>query len=356
MKILHSSDLHLSSKYPERLEALEKIILVSKKENVDLVVIAGDFFDSSREADKLRPSLRDRLSSLPFEVLVIPGNHDYKAYTSDLNFGNNIRVLLGEPFEEVEFKDLKIIAVPYANQDFNDLVFDLKRKINSDKINILLIHCSLDVPFLKEGGFGDEERQLYLPVNSKVLAEIGFDYILAGHFHSQFVENKISDSTVFVYSGSPVSITRKETGKRRVCIINTDLKDDKRVNSVALDTFYYDDLKFIFKPGTELKVLDELEKSLGTYDIPNVNLAVNLEGFISIPEKTINEKIKKIISKYKKHEGSIEIIENYRDARDVLSDPLYGTFKKKLDKKELSGEFKDKINDVVVFQFSQARF
>jgi len=356
MKILHSSDLHLSSKYSERLEALEKIILVAGKENVDLVLIAGDFFDSSREANKLRPSLREKLSSLPFKILVIPGNHDYGVYTSDLNFGNDIKILLKKPFEKVEFEDLKIVAVPYANQDFNDLVFDLKGEINKDKVNILLIHCSLDVPFLKESGFGDEERQLYLPVNSKVLAEIGFDYVLAGHFHSQYAENRISDKTVFIYSGSPVSITRKETGKRRVCIIDTSLKEAESIYSVELDTFYYDDLRFIFKSGREFETLTELEQKLGTYNIANVDLTVNLDGFISIPEKEISEKINKIMGRYRKYRNRIKLIENYRDVRDVLSDPLYIMFKNKLDEKDFSLELKSKIDEVAIFQLSQMRF
>ena len=356
MKVLHSSDLHLNSKYPERFEALEKIILAAEKENVDLVLIAGDFFDSSREANKLRPALREKLSSLPFKILVIPGNHDYSVYTSDLNFGNDIKILQKKPYEIVEIEGLKVIAVPYANQDFNDLVFDLKKEIDTDKVNILLIHCSLDVPFLNESGFGDEKRQLYLPVNSKVLAEIGFDYVLAGHFHSQYTESIISDKTVFIYSGSPVSITRKETGKRRACIIDTSLKGRERVYSIPLDTFYFDEVGLILKSGKEFETLDELEQRLGTYNMRNVNLTVNLEGFISISEKEINEKIKKIIGKYKEYKDSIRLVENYRDVRDVLNDPLYAMFKNKLDRKDFSQEFKDKINEVVTFQFSQSKF
>ena len=356
MKIIHSSDLHLNSKYPERLKALEEIILAAKRESVDLMLIAGDFFDSSREANKLRPVLRDSLSSLPFKILVIPGNHDYSIYTSDLNFGNDIKILLKRPFEKVELEDLKIIAIPYANQNFNDLVFDLKKEINTSKVNILLMHCSLDVPFLKESGFGDEEKQLYLPVNSKILAEIGFDYVLAGHFHSQLVESRISDKTIFVYSGSPVSITRKETGKRRLCMIDADSKEEKSICSIELDTFYYDYLRFIFKPGREFETLTELEQKLGTYNMRNVNLTVSLEGFISVSEREINGEIKKIIDKYKEYKDRVRLVENYRHVRDVLNDPLYVMFKSKLDKKDFTDEFKDRINEVVTLQFSQSKF
>jgi len=75
MKIIHTSDLHLNSKNPERVKALEAIISLGKSEDVDLVLVAGDLFDSNQEADRSRPALRDLLSSLPFKVLAIPGNH-----------------------------------------------------------------------------------------------------------------------------------------------------------------------------------------------------------------------------------------------------------------------------------------
>jgi len=52
----------------------------------------------------------------------------------------------------------------------------------------------------------------------------------------------------------------------------------------------------------------------------------------------------------------IKLIENYRDVRDVLSDPLYIMFKNKLDEKDFSLELKSKIDEVAIFQLSQMRF
>lgn len=356
MKIIHSSDLHLNLKYPERLDALNAIISLSKSENANLVLVAGDFFDSDREADKLRPSLRDLLSSLPFKILVIPGNHDYKAYRSDLNFGNDVRILLAKPYEIYQTDELKIVAVPYANQNFNDVVPSLEREIDCGRLNILLIHCSLDIPYLKEDEFGDEERQLYLPVSSRVLADIGFDFVFAGHFHSSSVKNKISDKTTFAYSGSPVSITRKEVGKRSVFILDTSLKKAEMLYFKTLGTFYYDEIKFTFSPEKEDEILGELEDKLGKLDLERLKLSITLDGFISMEENEIKEKLKKIIGKYKKYQNNINLYEWYRDVRGVISDPLYMMFKNKLDKKNFKLELKDMINQMVTLQFSQLKF
>ena len=222
MKIIHTSDIHLSSRKKERLEALEDILKKAGEKKADLVVISGDMFDSNEEADILRPQLRKMLSSLPYSIIAIPGNHDMEAFSSDMNFGDSIEVLNKLPFEKLEYNDVRIIAIPYANQVFNDLATDLKDSIDDSKINILMIHCSLDIPYLGEDEYGDEKRQAYLPVNSKVLADIGFNFVFAGHFHSRTIESRLSEKTLFFYSGSPVSISRKEKGRRTAVLLDTE--------------------------------------------------------------------------------------------------------------------------------------
>ena len=145
LKIIHSSDLHLNSKYPERLDALYSIIETSKKYDAGCLLFAGDFFDSKEDAEYYRSELRKTFSDLPFKVFLIPGNHDYGAYSGDLFFGDSIEVITEKPFKIIDFESLRIIAVPYYNQNFNEIIFEIKNKRAPDKINILLLHCSLDI-------------------------------------------------------------------------------------------------------------------------------------------------------------------------------------------------------------------
>ena len=122
MKIIQTSDLHLSSKKPERTKALENIISRAMEQKTDLVLISGDLFDSDEQADVMRPILRNMLSTLPFTIIAIPGNHDMGSYRSDLNFGNSIKIMTAKPFEITDYEDTRLISVPYSNQNFNDLV------------------------------------------------------------------------------------------------------------------------------------------------------------------------------------------------------------------------------------------
>ena len=354
MKIIQTSDLHLSSKKPERIKALENIISTAIEQKADLMLISGDLFDSDEQADTLRPVLRNMLSSLPFAIIAIPGNHDMGSYRSDLNFGNSIRIMTSKPFEITDHEDTRLISVPYSNQNFNDLVFDLKNKVDKSRINILMLHCTLDIPYLGEEEYGQEERQAYLPVNSRVLGDLGFDYIMSGHFHSRVVENHISEKTVFIYSGSPVSVTRKEQGMRRVTLLDTNKVKNKRLSFLELDSFFYDTIELNFYPGKEDEVLKELGDRLDSFKDKDVYLEVNFGGFISVSEKDLGKDINRIIDDSGLKRDRLGISEEYRDIKSVLEDPLYKAFRENLDNTgSYDQELKDRIDEMVIMQFSK---
>jgi DNA repair protein SbcD/Mre11 len=355
MKIVHTSDIHISSGKPGRIKALKNVISEAEKKGADLLLISGDLFDSNQDADILRPGLRDIFSSLPFRVMAIPGNHDMEAYGPDMNFGNSIEILAGQPFETVDFKDLTITGVPYANQDFNDLVPLLEKSIDTDKTNILMIHCSLDIPYIGEDEYGEEKRQMYLPVNSKILGNMGFDYILAGHFHSRVLESRISEKTIFIYSGSPVSITRKEKGKRRATFLDTEAAQSERLSFVEIGSFYYDKIEIDFNPGREKESITELEDRLKSYKGHEVEVEINLNGFISSGERNTSEKIQQIIGEIGEGKTRYSIKENYRDIKSVLEDPLYKAFKERLIKKDMDLDIKEKIENMLIMQFSRLK-
>jgi len=85
MRILHTSDWHIGKrlgKYErleEQAEVLDEIISLCDAENVELVLIAGDVFDTytpSAEAEELFYAKVKKLAGENRSVLVISGNHD----------------------------------------------------------------------------------------------------------------------------------------------------------------------------------------------------------------------------------------------------------------------------------------
>lgn len=86
MKILHTADWHLGkrldqvSRLPEQADVLQEIAQIADQEEVDVVVVAGDIFDtfnpSSDAMELLYSSLHQMAKGGQRLVLAIAGNHD----------------------------------------------------------------------------------------------------------------------------------------------------------------------------------------------------------------------------------------------------------------------------------------
>ena len=75
-RVLHTSDLHLSSLGDRAYHSLEALVNLAIKTRVDLVIIAGDLFDHNRVDDDLVSFVMEQLQRLPVYVAILPGNHD----------------------------------------------------------------------------------------------------------------------------------------------------------------------------------------------------------------------------------------------------------------------------------------
>lgn len=73
---MHTSDLHLESINDRDCPNLESTVDVAIKLGVDLVIIAGDFFDHNWVDDSLVSFVVEQLQRLSVPVLILPGNHD----------------------------------------------------------------------------------------------------------------------------------------------------------------------------------------------------------------------------------------------------------------------------------------
>ena len=88
MKILSFGDLHLDSafsgaKAPERAERREllrsvflNIMKLCTSKKCDLLLIAGDLFDTPEPAEETLRMVGKELSLLGIPVVISPGNHD----------------------------------------------------------------------------------------------------------------------------------------------------------------------------------------------------------------------------------------------------------------------------------------
>lgn len=341
-RICHTADVHLARDGPERREALEAVLDAAVEADADLVTIGGDCFDSEADAEALRGDLRSTFADLPFQVLAIPGNHDEAAYRDDVFFGQAFEAAVGEPFEHVypPETDLRVTCLPYTPRADEELLVSLADRDPFDGDEILLLHCSLEAPF--DGDAGDETDQRYFPVTESALAELDFDAVLAGHYHSAH-EVSLSGGGTFVYPGTPASVTRSETGPRTVAILDT---DREAVERHRLGTFHYDHLDVEVAPGEEAAAVERVEDWVEERRDRRVEASITVTGHLSGDEADFAASLAAA-------SGDVPVENRTTSVDAILSHPLYRDFEARLAERDLDDDLAADVRDRTLRAFSE---
>lgn len=282
MRILHTADWHLGkslekrSRIDEQRKFLDDFIEVAKENNIDLVIIAGDIYDSSNPPAIAEKMFYDTLKKISDNgkrlILIIAGNHDnperlvasaplarehgiimvgtLKTIIDTGNYGRHKIINSGEGFIEIEINGEKaiILTVPYLSEkrlnevlyrdmdsdeerikSYSDRVFSLfdslKDNYREDTINLLVSH--LYAMGSEEGG---SERSIQLGgsyiVNCDCFPKEA-QYIALGHVHKpQLVPGTNKKAR---YSGSPIHYNKKEVSYNKKCFV-VDVKANEEAN------------------------------------------------------------------------------------------------------------------------------
>lgn len=344
MKILHTADIHLREYGDERWNALKSLLKIGKKEKVALFIISGDLFDKGISAENLRVKIRSLFSTSGFKIYLIPGNHDKDSYKPGLFFGNDVKIL-GEEFCDID--NLRIIGLPFEEIEGEELlkkVDSLKTKLRDDGKNILLFHGELLDSFYSPADFGEEGSKRYMPIKKSYFDGLNIDYILAGHFHTNFDIHMLKNGGYFVYPGSPISITKKETGRRAVNIFEI----GNPPTEYPLDTPYFEKIEIELDPFRDENPVEKIKEELKT--VPkNAKVLLNVKGYfnarrLGLTETALYEKIKDTV----KESSAGEPVLEFRDIQTVLEDDLFKAFLKKLEKKDLNERTKKEMINIAI--------
>lgn len=282
MRILHTADWHLGkslekrSRIDEQRKFLDDFIEIAKENDIDLVIIAGDIYDSSNPPAIAEKMFYDTLKKISDNgkrlILIIAGNHDnperlvasaplarehgiimigtLKTIIDTGNYGRHKIINSGEGFIEIEINGEKavILTVPYLSEkrlnevlykdmdsdeerikSYSDRVFSLfdslKDNYREDTINLLVSH--LYAMGSEEGG---SERSIQLGgsyiVNCDCFPKEA-QYIALGHVHKpQLVPGTNKKAR---YSGSPIHYNKKEVSYNKKCLV-VDVKANEEAN------------------------------------------------------------------------------------------------------------------------------
>ncbi len=312
MKILHTADTHLgfaayrkankegiNQREIDVYNAFEKFVDYVIKEKPDLILHAGDLFDSVRPNNRaITFAIKQfvRLSEENIPVVMISGNHEHPKLKetghifSIFDHIKNIYPIYDEKYEKLDFKidnkKVTIHAIPQCNskQLFDKELKKLKKEKNSD-YNIFIAHGS--VTGMQEFTM-NEFNELVIP--ARILSR-DFDYIGLGHFHRH---SKLADNSF--YSGSIERLTFAEAEEKKGFLKINLTKEGLKHKFIEIETRPMIDSKpikcselkidqIMKKIKKEIKKIDPKEKTVRiTLDDISQNIFRNLD-FSSIKKE-----------------------------------------------------------------------
>lgn len=291
MRILHTADWHLGknlegvSRLDEQEKFLDDFVQIVKDNNIDLVIIAGDIYDSSNPPARAEKLFYRTLKMISNDnrtaTLVISGNHDNpdrlvaatplamehgiimvgtpKTIVPIGSYGCCNIIESGEGYIEVEINHEKavIITVPYPSEkrlneviykdmeedeekavSYSDKIFSLfdalKNHFREDTINVVVSHL-----FTMGSEEGGSERSIQLGgtyiIDSSCFPREA-QYIALGHVHKpQIVPGTNKRAR---YAGSPLQYNKKEINFIKKCyIVELKAKEEAIIEEVELKTY-----------------------------------------------------------------------------------------------------------------------
>ena len=246
MRLLHTSDWHVGknirgrSRAEEHQAVLIEIVSLAEEHSVDLVLVAGDLFETaspSAEAETIVYRALLQLARTGAEVAVIAGNHDngrrLQAVAPVFSAAGRVHVLArpGRPDDGGVLRlrtgageDVRLAMLPFVSQrgivrakDLMDsaayentqayaerlrLVIDaLTGNFESDTVNVLMAHA-----FVHGGQLGGGERAAHF-IDDYALSAQAFPasagYVALGHVHRP---QRIAGPGQIHYCGSPLQL------------------------------------------------------------------------------------------------------------------------------------------------------
>lgn len=213
VRILHAADIHLGEDLygnahgPELpRQALRALVDVARGAGADLVIIAGDLFDSNRvDSDTVEFAI-EQLLRLPVPAVVLPGNHDCLVADSVYerpeftHMESPIHILRAADGETVDFPDLDTAVwgkpITSYGGDLRPLAIPPLRVPRRWRLALGHGYYS-----------GETPDSLYsFQISREEIENSGMDYVALGH-HSEF--RCVFDGAVKAcYSGSASSGSR----------------------------------------------------------------------------------------------------------------------------------------------------
>ncbi len=390
MKILHTSDWHLGrtlyskkERQEEHTAFLEWLLKTINEKSIDLLLIAGDIFDTASPSSKSQKMYYDFLVKVRTagceNVIVVGGNHDSPSFinapkdilaalnvavvgnaTDNIedeiivvkdNKGNPTVIVCGVPF--LRERDISRFAEgeSYSNrskrinnnikkhyEEISKLAENKKKELGKEIPIIATGHLSV------AGGQRNEDdgvRETYIgnieAVGSNIFPDT-FEYVALGHYH---IPSKIKEH--IRYCGSPIPMGFGEA-KQTKCVYVIDYTKEKNIETIEIPIFQKLESIVGDKKHIE-KCLTELKKTGSSVWVEVIYKGDEIFTDFSAwtNEQIANSKIEVLKLQNRQHLNEVLTTNDTTDSLDELN--AFDVFDKLLNKASISDEQKEELKE-----------
>lgn len=222
ISFLHAADLHLDSPFhgltpadaaarrQEQRKLLSDMAELVNSQNCDLVLLAGDLFDSENAFPETVEALCRSLGSMNAQVFIAPGNHDFLCGGSPYfaaNWPDNVHIFTKDEMEAVSIPALgcTVYGAGFQSRTAPSLLEGFQVR-DPGTLNLMVLH-------------GDTEtaQSVYNAITKEQISGSGLDYLALGHIHLQGSPAKLGRTT-YAWPGCPMGRGFDELGEKGVLL------------------------------------------------------------------------------------------------------------------------------------------
>lgn len=208
--VVHSSDLHVDHDYTARIHGgdgaagLACVLNAARAIAADVVILAGDTFDSHRVPQSLIERAAAVMSDAQLPIVLLPGNHD-PAVSEGIYFGGalgavkNLHIIGVTHEEAIVFDRLSLEVWGRPHRDYDDMIpFEMAcdARQRRTRWQIAMAHGHYEPA--PDRSIGPRPSWL---IGDAELAATGADYVALGHWNRAI---RVGNGSVpAYYSGSP---------------------------------------------------------------------------------------------------------------------------------------------------------
>lgn len=224
MKILHSADWHLDSPIIGRTEAQTQLLksalleiphrvaAAAMAEHCDLMLLAGDLFDSNATPQSIK-AVKDALGEIPIPVCIVPGNHDYLSPSSPWTtevWPENVHVFASSNWESVALPALncRIYGTAFTGPEAPALLEGFRAEQN-EAYAVGILHGDPTIA-----------SSPYCPITARQISDSGMNYLALGHIHKG--GQITAGNTLCAWPGCPMGRGFDELDSKGVLIVTLD--------------------------------------------------------------------------------------------------------------------------------------